>query len=585
VSSVAGYGRYTGKNELFDSDIRGENKQGIISGLFAHFTLKDKTMNEKALWERYKKYLCECPSINMTLDVSRMNFADDYLASMEPAIQRAYAAMDALELGAIANPDENRMVGHYWLRAPGLAPSPEIKREIEDTIKAIRDFTFTVHAGKIFPRKRARFTHVLCIGIGGSALGPQFIADALGTAADKMKPHFLDNTDTDGISRVLDEIGNDLADTLTLVISKSGGTIETRNGMIEVAAAYRKAKLSFERHAVAVTGVGSKLDNTAKNDFWLSRFPMWDWIGGRTSLFSAVGLLPAALQGINTEGLLKGAALCDELTREKDTRSNPSALLALSWYHATGGRGQKDMVILPYRDRLMLFPKYLQQLIMESLGKEKDLNNRVVNQGITVYGNKGSTDQHAYVQQLRDGVNNFFATFIEVLHDRDGSSLEIEPGITSGDYLNAFLHGTRSALHESKRESITISIDKLNAQAIGALVALYERAVGFYATLVNINAYHQPGVEAGKKMAEAVIKLQGEVLAYLRNNPGSSFTAEEIAAAVNTEENAEMVFKILEHASANEDHGVKKDAGKKVFESRYGRCPITERFLSPRITD
>ena len=78
------------------------------------------------------------------------------------------------------------------------------------------------------------------------------------------------------------------------------------------------------------------------------------------------------------------------------------------------------MVILPYRDRLMLFPKYLQQLIMESLGKEKDLNNKVVNQGITVYGNKGTTDQHAYVQQLRDGVNNFFATFIEVLHDRDG---------------------------------------------------------------------------------------------------------------------------------------------------------------------
>ncbi|MCK9418289.1 MAG: glucose-6-phosphate isomerase [Nitrospirae bacterium] len=526
-------------------------------------------MNSKLLWERYKKHLCECPSIGMTLDISRINFADDYLARMEPDIQRAYAAMDALEAGAIANPDENRMVGHYWLRAPGLAPSPEIRKEIEDTIKAIKDFTFTVHTGKIFPRKRARFTHVLCIGIGGSALGPQFIADALGTTADKMKPHFLDNTDPEGISRVLAEIGNDLADTLTVVISKSGRTIETRNGMIEVAAAYRKAKLSFERQAVAVTGVGSKLDETAKKDCWIARFPMCDWVGGRTSLFSAVGILPAALQGINTEGLLKGAALCDGLTREKDTRSNPAALLALAWYHATGGRGQKDMVILPYRDRLMLFPKYLQQLIMESLGKEKDLNNKVVNQGITVYGNKGATDQHAYVQQLRDGVNNFFATFIEVLHDRDGASLEVEPGITSGDYLSAFLHGTRSALYENKRESITISIDKLDERSIGALIALYERAVGFYATLVNINAYHQPGVEAGKKMAEAVIKLQGEVFAHLRNNVGKSYTAEEVAGAIGAAENAESVFKILEHASANADHGVKKDAGKTVFESRY----------------
>ena len=526
-------------------------------------------MNNKQLWERYKKYLCECPSIGMTLDISRMNFADDYLDRMEPEIQRAYAAMEALESGAIANPDENRMVGHYWLRSPELAPSPEIGREIEDTIKAIKDFTFTVHAGKIFPRKRARFTHVLGIGIGGSALGPQFLSDALGTTADKMKPHFLDNTDPEGIGRVLAEIGNDLADTLTVVISKSGGTVETRNGMLEVAAAYRKAKLSFERHAVAVTGVGSKLYEIAKKDAWITIFPMWDWVGGRTSLFSAVGLLSASLQGIHTEGLLKGAALCDGLTRGKDTRSNPSALLALAWYHATGGKGQKDMVILPYRDRLILFPKYLQQLIMESLGKEKDLDNKVVHQGIAVYGNKGSTDQHAYVQQLRDGVNNFFATFIEVLHDPDGTALEVEPGTTSGDYLSAFLHGTRSALHESRRESITISIDKLDARTIGALVALYERAVGFYATLVNINAYHQPGVEAGKKMAEAVIKRQGEVLSYLRNNIGKPFTADEIAVNIGAEEDAESVFNILEHASANADHGVKKEAGKNVFESRY----------------
>jgi glucose-6-phosphate isomerase len=535
---------------------------------FYTIAVKDGAMNDKALWERYKKYLCECPSIGMTLDISRMNFADDYLSRMEPDIQRAFAAMDALESGAIANPDENRMVGHYWLRAPELAPSSEIRTEIENTIRAIKDFTFTVHAGKIFPRKRARFTHILCIGIGGSALGPQFIADALGTTADKMKPYFLDNTDPDGISRVLAEIGPDLADTLTVVISKSGGTIETRNGMIEVAAAYRQARLSFERHAVAVTGVGSRLYEIAKKDCWITIFPMWDWIGGRTSLFSAVGLLPASLQGINTEGLLKGAALCDEITRKKDTCSNPAALLALSWHHATGGRGQKDMVVLPYRDRLTLFSKYLQQLIMESLGKEKDLNGKVVNQGITVYGNKGTTDQHAYVQQLRDGVNNFFATFIEVFDDR-GSSMEVEPGITSGDYLTAFLLGTRNALHESKRESISLSIDRLDERSIGALIALYERAVGFYATLVNINAYNQPGVEAGKKMAEAVVKLQGEVLAYLRMNAGSSFTAEEIANAVNAEEAVETVFKILEHARANADHKIIKTPGTRAVESKY----------------
>jgi glucose-6-phosphate isomerase len=525
-------------------------------------------MHNKALWERYKKYLCECPSIGLTLDVSRMNFPDDFFLRMEPEMQKAFAAMDSLEAGAIANPDENRMVGHYWLRAPERAPSTELRSEIEATGQAIRDFTYAIHAGKIYPRKRARFTRILSIGIGGSALGPQFAAEALGTSSDKMRPLFLDNTDPAGIDRVLADIGEDLADTLTLVISKSGGTIETRNGMLEVAAAYRKANLSFERHAVAITGVGSNLDEIAKNDSWLARFPMWDWIGGRTSIMSAVGLLPMSLQGIDIQDFIKGAALCDEITRTKETRTNPAALLALGWYHATGGRGAKDMVILPYKDRLMLFPKYLQQLVMESLGKEKDLNGKTVNQGIAVYGNKGTTDQHAYVQQLRDGVNNFFATFVEVMRDRDAASLEVDPGVTSGDYLHAFLQGTRSALYENGRESVTITLGKLDAQSVGALIALYERAVGLYATLVNINAYHQPGVEAGKKMAGAVITLQAGVLQFLRKNTGAH-TAEEVARALGAEEQVETVFKILDHAAANADHNVKKSQGKTAFEAKY----------------
>ncbi len=526
-------------------------------------------MNNKFLWERYKKYLCACPSIGLTLDISRMNFKDDYLDRLEPEIQKAYQAMDALESGEIANPDENRMVGHYWLRSPERAPKLELRQEIEDTLRSIKDFSSKIHSGKIKPEKRDRFTRLLSIGIGGSALGPQFIADALGSSADKMKPHFLDNTDPDGIDRVLNGLGEDLAETLTLVISKSGGTAETKNGMLEAAEAYKKRGLSFYKHAVAITGVGSKLDNIARNGSWLARFPMWDWVGGRTSVMSSVGLLPALLQGINMEAVLKGASLCDELTRGKQTRTNPAALLALAWYHATGGRGQKDMVILPYKDCLALFAKYLQQLVMESLGKEKDLNGKIVNQGIAVYGNKGSTDQHAYVQQLRDGVNNFFATFIEVLHDHDAKSIEVKPGVTSGDYLSSFLQGTRNALFENNRESITITIDRLDAQSVGALIALYERAVGLYATLVNINAYHQPGVEAGKKMAGAIIGLQSKVLSYLQGAPGKSFTAEEIAKAINAEENVESIFKILEHASANKDHQVKKILGKNVFEAMY----------------
>src|SRR5260370_5695674 len=181
-----------------------------------------------------------------------------------------------------------------------------------------------------------------------------------------------------------------------------------------------------------MTGVGSDLDKPAEKDGWLARFPMWDWVGGRTSVMSAVGLVPMALAGFDIDGFLAGAAAMDKRTRENDFRQNAAMLLALMWFYAGGGRGTKDMVVLPYKDRLLLFSRYLQQLVMESLGKEKDLDGKIVNQGIAVYGNKGSTDHHAYLQQLRDGVLNFFLTFIEVRRDltaSGGTRLEVEKGM------------------------------------------------------------------------------------------------------------------------------------------------------------
>ncbi|MGH7859255.1 MAG: glucose-6-phosphate isomerase, partial [Candidatus Binatia bacterium] len=345
-----------------------------------------------------------------------------------------------------------------------------------------------------------------------------------------------DNTDPDGIDRTLEQIGSGLPETLTVVISKSGGTKETRNGMLEAEVAYSRAGLDFSRHAVAITGEGSELDRYAAQHRWLHRFPMWDWVGGRTSELSAVGLVPACLQGFDVDAMLDGARATDEVTRVRHVAKNPAALLALMWYHAGNGRGAKDMVILPYKDRLMLLSKYLQQLVMESLGKENDLDGKLVNQGIAVYGNKGSTDQHAYVQQLREGVHNFFATFIEVLEDRRGASMAVEEDVTSGDYLVGFLLGTRRALFEKERESITITLRNVSARTIGTIIALYERAVGLYASLVNINAYHQPGVEAGKKAAGAVIALQRKLLDRLRHGPREPRTAEELAADIGAPE-------------------------------------------------
>lgn len=532
-------------------------------------------------WDRYKKHLCPCDAVGLSLDISRMSFPDDFLDRMREPMMKALHAMAALERGAIANVDENRRVGHYWLRAPQLAPDAEITDDIVGTIDAVKRFARDIHDGTFTPQRGDGFYVVLWIGIGGSALGPQFLTDALSQPDAPLMMRFLDNTDPAGIDRTLAELGEMIEQTLTVVVSKSGGTRETRNGMIEVAAAYERAGLSFAKHAVAVTMDGSELHRQATAERWLRTFPMWDWVGGRTSITSPVGLLCAALQGIDIDEFLAGARSCDETTRSRDLSANPAALLALMWHYAGNGTGERDMVVLPYSDGLSLFGKYLQQLVMESLGKERDRAGRVVHQGLTVYGNKGSTDQHAFVQQLIDGRNDFFVTFVDVLRDRSTKSLSIDESVTTGDYRSAFLHGTRAALSDRGRESLTITLDELNARTLGALVALFERAVGLYAELINVNAYHQPGVEAGKTAAEATLALQRLVLKHLRADtrsplvptdakrpPRVGWTAAEIAVAIDKPTSVESIHHILEHAAANSNHDIAR-IGPRGLDAQY----------------
>jgi glucose-6-phosphate isomerase len=479
-----------------------------------------------------------------------MRFNDAFVESLRPKFDKAFADMAELEKGAIANPDENRMVGHYWLRNPDLAPTPELTQEIVQTIEQIESFAEKVQTGAIHPPRASRFTDVISIGIGGSALGPQFVAEALSPDFPPLKIHFIDNTDPAGIDRTLTHLRNNLSSTLVLVTSKSGGTPEPRNGMIEVKKAYAGQNLDFAKYAIAITSLNSNLDKVAKSEGWLATFPMYDWVGGRTSEMSSVGLVPAALQGIDVRAMLDGAKEMDDATRVPDVKNNPAALLALAWYYSGNGKGEKDMVVLPYKDSLLLFSRYLQQLVMESLGKEKDLDGQIVHQGIAVYGNKGSTDQHAYVQQLREGVPNFFATLIEVLEDRQGPSPEIDPGVTAGDYLSGFLLGTREALYENQRDSITVTIPQVNSRTVGALIALYERAVGLYASLINVNAYHQPGVEAGKKAAAVIIDLQKRVVEVLQKEK-TAISITELADKAGASDKIEAIYKILRHLHAN----------------------------------
>lgn len=434
--------------------------------------------------------------LGITIDIERMGIPSIRLDEWK----FAFEFLTHLEAGAIANPDEGRQVGHYWLRNPSIGPN-EVAEAISESWASLSRL--------VAEAKEQGFTTMVMVGIGGSALGPQLLMDALGQVDDQMQICFIDNTDPDGMDRVFSQI--DPVSTLVAVLSKSGGTKETRNGMLEIRHYFERASVDFPSRAIAVTVEGSALHQLATRETWFGILPLWSWVGGRTSITGMVGLLPLSMAGIDWQAFLNGAEVMDTWTRTLDL-NNPAMLLAEAWRHAGNAKGDRSMVVLPYKDRLMLFGRYLQQLVMESLGKRLNMQGEVVQQGLTVYGNKGSTDQHAFIQQLREGPDDFFVNFIGVLSDRDGESIEVEPNVTAGDYLMGFLVGTRNALSDAGRRSLTMVIQELNPKSLGALIALFERAVTLYAARLGINAYHQPGVEAGKKAASEALALQHQIL-------------------------------------------------------------------------
>jgi glucose-6-phosphate isomerase len=470
---------------------------------------------EHSLWLQY-------PGGTWAIDASTMNVDVSALEGLPWA--RVWADREELEDGEPVNLTQARAVGHYWLRDPTRAATMGQARGIGESLEQLRVVVEDVSTGRILADDGERFTDVIHIGIGGSALGPQLLVDALGPCRGGLGVHFVDNTDPDGIARMLSLLGERIRHAMVVVVSKSGSTLETRNGLDLVARAMAARGLEFSGRAIAITAAGSPLDQRASLEGWCHRFPLWEWVGGRTSVTSSVGLLTGGLAGVDIEAFLDGARAMDDWTRTTDWRTNPAALLAGCWHEAGSGEGSRAMVVLPYSDRLLLLARYLQQLVMESLGKREDRQGEEVFQGLTVYGNKGSTDQHALVQQLRDGTDDTFVQFVQVLSDGQGDTVPLQGVANAGDYLQALMLGTRRALREQNRPCMTLTLDALTPFALGGVVALFERSVGFYATLIDVNAYDQPGVEAGKLSAKNVINLAERLMALLDGNPRSAET-------------------------------------------------------------
>ena len=501
--------------------------------------------------ERSAKYTVTDKATGFSVAFAGMKFTDDQLSAMAPKFERAIAGMQDIEAGKIKNPDEQRKVTHFTDR---------ISYPESELFAAVEAFAEDVRSGKITGSTGKKFEALVVNGIGGSALGPQLMQFAingpywneLSSTARRgyLKIYFLDNTDSAEFSDLLAVMDPEV--TLQLVISKSGGTRETKNNMIAMEDFYASRNLDFARHAVAITMNGSQLDGHAKGNNWLKVFEMADSIGGRTSETSIVGHVPAALTGVDFKKFLSGACAMDAWTRNSDAVSNPAMMLAAMWYISGNGKGDRNMVIVPYSDRLVLLSRYLQQLVMESLGKALDLDGKEVNQGLNVFGNKGGTDAHAFIQQLNDGRDDFFATFIEVL--KDSKRINMGNDVTMGDYLHGFLEGLSAALRGKGRQTIQVKLPVLDEFSLGQVIALYERAVAIYAEFININAFHQPGVQAYKLAANGILELAAELRDALSKIAPVTGTAAEIAAKTGKADKAVEIAGLLDKAALNTDN-------------------------------
>ena len=518
-------------------------------------------MNE---WiERNIEYtLVDAPS-QFSIDFAGMKFQKSDLEALQPKFERAAREMARIEAGEIKNPDEHRKVTHF---------SDRKKYPASELFASVEAFAEEVRSGRIKGETGRKFEAVVVNGIGGSALGPQLMQFAINgpywnekSDAKRngyLKIYFLDNTDSAEFADLVEVMDPEV--TLHLVISKSGGTQETKNNMIAMESLYAAKKLSFPKHAAAITMKDSELDRHARGNNWLAVFEMADSIGGRTSETSIVGHVPAALTGVNFRRFLEGACAMDVWTRTECPLRNPAMMLAAMWYIAGKGKGDRNMVIVPYSDRLILMSRYLQQLVMESLGKELDLDGKVVHQGLNVFGNKGGTDAHAFIQQLNDGRDDFFATFIEVLKDR--AVLPIAGSTTMGCYLHGFLEGLSAALRGKGRQIITIRIPQITEYELGMLIALYERAVAVYAEFIHINAFHQPGVQAYKLAAKGVLAQRKELFAALNALKPVKGSAAELAAKAKLSGAEEVVAGLLAKAAVNGEVGREFVNGQWIYE-------------------
>ncbi|MEO8634168.1 MAG: glucose-6-phosphate isomerase [Gemmatimonadales bacterium] len=372
------------------------------------------------------------------------------------------------------------------------------------------------------------FDHVLVLGIGGSALGMKALLNALKRPGwneldDDGREFFprltvLDNVDPTSVAEVLRRI--DPRRVLVNVISKSGATAETMAQYL-VVREWLEAALgpAAIRHLVFTTDPKKGVLREIALRDGIAALEVPPDVGGRFSVLSPVGLLPAALVGIDIEGLLAGARRALVAAERTDLLQNPAALYAALHWAADTTLGARVHVMMPYTDRLREFAEWYRQLWAESLGKATDRRGQTVHAGPTPVGAVGSTDQHSQVQLFMEGPFDKVITFLSVDHLAEDvtipSSEALHPelaylaGKTLGGLLDAEYRATTSALARMGRMSCSIHLPEISASVLGEMIMFFQLATGFAGIWYGVDPFDQPGVELGKRLTFAAMGRSG----------------------------------------------------------------------------
>jgi glucose-6-phosphate isomerase len=505
------------------------NSLSYWSALNAHYEqIRDERLRDWFAADAGKPSRAERFTIEgggLTADFSKNRITDETLRLLVALADEAGVAKrrDAMFAGEVVNPTEGRAALHTALRATQAdAPfHPQVAAErakMADFAERVRSGAWNGHTGK-------RIRHVVNIGIGGSDLGPKMVVHALEHLAHpEISSYFVSNVDGADLARVLARI--DPEETLAIIVSKTFTTLETMTNARSLRDWFVSAGCPESALAQHFVGVSANPAEVVK--FGIAKenvFEMWDWVGGRYSLWSAVGLsIMIAVGAANFDALLAGAHDMDRHFRDAPLARNLPVLLGLIgiWYR--NFFGLQSYLVAPYSEALHYLPSYLQQLEMESNGKQARLDGAYVDYATSAvtWGEPGTNGQHAFFQMLHQGPTIVPIDFIAVLRP-EHPLVSHHPKLLANCFAQSealMLGRTEEEARKvagvdkpelvphlvfpGNRPSTTVLLDTLEPRSLGALIALYEHKVLVQAAVWNINPFDQWGVELGKILGKVV---------------------------------------------------------------------------------